>query len=352
MMVMAMAVPLSASAAPIDDARALIDAIQATGDSDRAWQMTQLVNSMSSAELQAFSDVGIAKIAELMDQQRAAIERAREAGYRPPEILDPVDSEPAGHPRNHVDEYPVFTDYTPDNVSCPNSPAQTQLNTIVDIRTTLVAAGIAYKLAKAIYDSTDPACHQLVVAIGVGSNPGTAVCIGLGIAETVVRVLFDVAHKSLELIDFCDDEVDYAKIRATFHGLEYIHDQLETHDTDMKTQLGIHDVEAQALVDQLITRLTRIEGKVDLLLKSQLEIAMDRRGGRSRPSVFYEERLDELCDYAQEAVNELPLVYLVAPQAQQMIVEGNSLKLTDPKLAADTCVRAFVRATSHSARLQ
>ncbi|HXC53065.1 MAG TPA: hypothetical protein VN634_19415 [Candidatus Limnocylindrales bacterium] len=346
MVVMAMAVAGPAAAAPVDDARALINAIVATGDTERAWQLTQVVDSMSEAELETFANSGIRELTGLMNQQREAIEAARDIGFRlPAEPPSPV-------VRNHNDDFPLFTDYTPDSTSCPNSPDQTSIGTIVAIRSTLVGAQAAYKIAKALYDDTNPVCHQLVVAIGVGSNPQTAVCIGLGIAETVVHVAFDVTAKALELIDFCDDEVDYAKIRATFHDLEFIHNQLTTHDTDEKLQVTTHDDEEQALLDDLLARLARIEGKLDLLMKSQLEIAMDRRGGRSRPSVFYEDRLDELCGYAQEAVDDLPDVYLVADQCQGLINEGLSLKLTDPKLAADTCVAAFVRATAGSSTLQ
>ena len=357
LVVMTIVVPGTASAAPIDDARALIGAIAAAGDSQRAWQLTQVVDSMSDSDLEAFANSGIRQLTDLINQQRDAIDQARALGYTVPDGLTELSengpSEPrSGDSRSHNPAYPVFTEYTPDSLSCPNSPGQTALTTIVGLRSTVVLAQAAYKIAKALYDDTDPVCHQLVVAIGIGSNPGTAVCIGLGIAETVVHVLFDIAQKSLELIDFCDEEVDYAKIRATFYGLEFIHNQLEDHDVAMKLQLATHDVETQALLDALLVRLARIEGKVDLLMKSQMEIAMDRKGGRSRPSVFYEERLDELCDYAQEAVDQLPGVYLVARRAQELVMQGVALKLTDPKLAADTCVEGFVRATNHSAVLQ
>ena len=353
MVVMAVAVSGSAGAAPIDDARALIKAIGSTGDSDRTWQLTQVVESMSESELQTFSESGIRVITDLINQQQAAIRSARVFGYVPPaEIVANASAAATRETRNHVDEYPVFTDYTPDSVSCPNSPDQTQLSTIVALRATLVGAQAAYKIAKGFYEGTNPVCHQLVVAIGVGSNPQTAVCIGLGIAETAVHVAFDIVAKALELVEFCDDEVDYAKIRATFHALDYVHEQLTDHDTEMKAQLTTHDVEEQALIDELIARLTRIETKVDLLLKSQLEIAMDRKGGRSRPSVFYEDRLDELCNIAQEAVNHLPAVYMLTHDTQELITEAQGLKLANPKLAADRCVQAFVRATSGSSTLQ
>jgi hypothetical protein len=354
MVVLAIAVSRAASAAPIDDARALIDAIAASGDSERTWQLTQLVDSMSDSELDTFANSGIRELTDLINRQQAAIKAARAFGYLPPPgaVADGSTSLSAQVTKNHNDEYPVFTDYTPDSVSCPNSPDQTELSTIVALHASLVGAQAAYKIAKGIYEGASPVCHQLVVAIGVGSNPQTAVCIGLGIAETAVHVAFDVVAKALELVDFCDQEVDYAKIRATFHGLEFVHDQLTTHDLEMKSQLTTHDTEVQALIDELIARLTRVETKVDLLLKSQLEIAMDRKGGRSRPSVFYEDRLDELCNVAQEAINQLPAVYLLTHDTQELVTQAQTLKLTNPKLAADRCVQAFVRATSGSSTLQ
>ncbi|HEY2773817.1 MAG TPA: hypothetical protein VGK20_07170 [Candidatus Binatia bacterium] len=345
-----MAAAGAALAAPIDDANALIAAISATGDSDRAWQLTQVVNSMSDSDLQAFSNAGINQLTDLINQQREAIAGLQAAGYQVPtgDAVEPSTSVP----RSATDGYPVFTSYTPDSTSCPNSPNQTQISTVITIRSTLVGALAAYKIAKALYDDTDPVCHQLIVAIGVGSNPQTFVCVGLGIAETVVHVAFDVAAKALELVDFCDDEVDYAKIRTTFHGLEFIHNELTDHDTAAKLQLQTHDTAVQALIDDLIARLDSIQGKIDLLLKTQLQIAMTRKSGQSRPSIFYEERLDELCSYAQAAVNQLPVVYLLSGNAQEAIDEGVALKTTDPKLAADDCVLGFVRATAGSSTLQ
>jgi hypothetical protein len=352
MLVLAVSGP--AAAAPIDDAGSLINAIASTGDKDRAWQLTQIVQSMSESELEAFANSGIQQITGLIHQQRAAIEAARTYGYLPGSNEAASGSPEAStrSTRNHVDSYPVFTDYTPDSVSCPNSPDQTEIGTIIALRATLIGTQAAYKIAKGIYEGASPGCHQLVVAIGVGSNPQTAICIGLGIAETAVHVAFDIVAKALELVKFCDDEVDYAKIRATFHGLEYVHDQLTTHDTEIAAQHDTHDVEVQTLVDDLIARLTRMENKFDLILKSQLELAMDRRGRRSRPSVFYEDRLDELCDAAQEAVDDLPSVYLLTSHTQALITEAEALKLTNPKLAADRCVQAFTRASSGSSTLQ
>jgi hypothetical protein len=344
-----LAIPRTALAAPIDDANALIAAIAATGDSDRAWQLQQVVNSMSDSDLQAFSDAGINQLTDMLNQQRDAIEKLRTAGYQVPtgDLVEPPYQRTVSG-----DGYPDFHDYVPDTTSCPNSPHQTQISTVVTIRSTLVGAMAAYKIAKALYDDTDPVCHQLIVAIGVGSNPQTFTCVGLGIAETVVHVAFDVAAKALELVDFCDDEVDYAKIRSAFHGLEFIHNELTDHDTAAKLQLQTHDTDIQALLDNLLARLASIQGKVDLLLKTQLQVAMSRRSHASRPSIFYEDRLDELCNYAQDAVDQLPVVYLISSHAQSLIDDGVAAKTTDPKLAADDCVLGFIQATAGSSTLQ
>lgn len=351
---LAMTCPAAVNAAPIDDARALIGAVAAMGDSQRARQLEQVIESMPEYELEAFSNSGIRGLTDLMNQQRRAIERARDLGFQFPDY--PTGSaasevETRG-PRTHDSDFPVFTDYTPDALSCPNTPDQTDLSTVIEIRRSLVAAELVYKIAKALYDDTNPACHQLVVAIGVGTNPATWGCVGLGIAETVVHVAFDVAKKALELIDFCDSEIDYARIKATYEGLEYVHDQVTIHDIETALQLDTHDLEVQALIDELIERLTRIESKADLLLKSQLEISMDRRRLRSRPSVFYEERLDEVCNLAQEAIADLPAVYLIVSRAQDFITEGQSLKASDPKAATDACIHAYRLATGRSNKLQ
>src|SRR5512140_2438647 len=77
MVLLVMAAPGAALAAPIDDANALIAAIAATGDTERAWQLTQVVNSMSDSDLEAFSNAGINRLTDLINQQREAVESAR-----------------------------------------------------------------------------------------------------------------------------------------------------------------------------------------------------------------------------------------------------------------------------------
>ncbi len=68
--------------------------------------------------------------------------------------------------------------------------------------------------------------------------------------------------------------------------------------------------------------------------------------------MFYEERLDEICGYAQEAITDLPVVYLAASAAQAIYDRAIQFKVTDPKRAADECIKAFLMATVRSDRIQ
>jgi hypothetical protein len=115
----------------------------------------------------------------------------------------------------------------------------------------------------------------------------------------------------------------------------------------MGERLATHDEEVQAKLQQAIARAASIESKVDLGLKTQLEVAMDRKATR-RPAVFYKERLDELCDLAQEAIDDLPPAYAPSALAQKMVSDGKQFKVTDPKRAADRCVAGFNLATTGS----
>jgi hypothetical protein len=71
-----------------------------------------------------------------------------------------------------------------------------------------------------------------------------------------------------------------------------------------------------------------------------------------RPSIFYEDRLDELCDLAQEAIDDLPPEYVLATTAQTLVNDGKAFKNTDPKRAADECIRGYSMATTGSSTLQ
>lgn len=348
--VMLLASTRIAVAAPIDDARDLVDSIAATGHAQEAADLQKVVDTMSDSELEVFTTSGIMKMRDGLDAYRKAVEAANAIGWTVPTSR----SKTGGDGRAATRGFTLPSDFPdgnyPDNPPCLNSPNTADWDTLVAVRATFFVAQEALLLATQAADVATNFCNLIIVGIGVGSNPQQGVCIGLEIALGVAEVIVETARGAAELVDFCDDGVDFARLDGVYQRLEYLHDHLDRHDTEIKTQLDTHDEEVQQLLDEVLERLATIEGKVDFLLQSQLEIAMSERGF-ARPSVYYEERLDELCELAQASIEELPRVYLVAEKARTLVADGMSLKTTDPKLAADTCIQGYVLATLGSGKL-
>lgn len=335
-----------ASAAPIDDARDLIDAISATGHAKEAADLEQVVDSMSDSELEAFTTSGIMRMRDALDTYRSVVVSEKVGSGSPA----PGGGLRRGTPRLALPSDFPLADF-PSSSICAASPDQNPWVNIQGSRSAFFAAQVVWETAYGAARVGADVCDQIVVAIGVGSNAYKGVCIGLNIAKGVAEAILFTAEQAIRLAEFCDDGVDQARAGALYERQSYIHDHLAAHDTEMKAQLDTHDEEVQQLLDEVLARLATIESKVDYLLRSQLEIAMSERGF-ARPSVYYEERLDELCDLAQASIDELPKVYLVSEKARTLVAEGMSLKATDPKLAADTCIQGYVLATLGSNKLQ
>jgi hypothetical protein len=351
LLAVALVAPGVAAAGPRDDAQGLADAIAAFGYPDRAAEIERLVATMSDAEAQALADTGIrditAGIYKYLGAEDVAISLGAPIGTeRPPLNLQ---SNGTATMQDRSTGLPDG-DY-PDTLSCPDSPTRSNFQTVFGLYTAFVVAKDVAKIAQHALEAGKFGCLTVVVAIGVGGNPQTVACIVLQIAFAVVDVALEVAFDAIALVDRCDGGIDAAEIEGAYERLAHLHTDLEDHDADIKLDLMTHDVDIKALLADIIQRLARMEDTLNLVKKSQLEIAMNRRL-KTRPSVFYEERLDELCDLAQEAVNDLPVVYLIAGQAQDLVDDGVAFKLSDPKRAADECVKAFELATKRSQTLQ
>jgi len=343
--------PAVADAGPREDAQALADAIRAFGYPDEAAQIETLAASMSDAEAQALADTGIrditAGIYEYLGAEEVAASLGAPIGGARPALG--LRSDGTAMMRDRSAGLPNG-DY-PDTLSCSDSPTRSNFQVVFGLHTAFVVAKNVAKIAQHALEAGKYGCLTVVVAIGVGGNPQTVACIILQIAFAVVDVALEVAFDAIALVDRCDSGIDAAEIEGAYERLGHLHTDLETHDTDIKSDIMIHDEDIKALLADIIMRLSRMEDTLNLVKKSQLEIAMNRRL-KTRPSVFYEERLDELCDLAQEAVNDLPVVYLIAGQAQDLVDDGVAFKITDPKRAADECVKAFELATKRSQTLQ
>lgn len=344
--------PSVANAAPRDDAQDLADAIRAFGYPAEAAEIEALVAGMSDGEVQAMADTGIVDITaglyEYMDAEQVAISFGAPIASERPALS--VQSDGLARTRDQSVGLPDG-DYPGDPVPCPGSPTRSDFNTVFALHTAFVVAKDVAKIAQHALEAGKYGCLTVVVGIGVGGNPQTPICVALQIAFAIVDVALEVAFDAIDLVDRCDGGIDAAEIEGAYERLGHLHTDLETHDSDIKSDISTHDTDIKALLADIISRLARMEDTLNLVKKSQAEIAMNRRL-KIRPSVFYEERLDEVCDLAQEAVDDLPVVYLIAGKAQQLVDDGMAFKVTDPKRAADECIKAHELATKRSQTLQ
>ncbi len=343
--------PSVANAGPRDDAQDLADAIRTFGYPAEAAEIEALVAGMSDGEVQTLADTGIrgitAGLYEFLDAEEVAVSLGAPMATERPSLSG--QSSGVVRMQDRSTGLPVG-DY-PDTLSCPTSPTRSNFQTVFALHTAFVVAKDVAKIAQHALEAGKYGCLTVVVGIGVGGNPQTPICIALQIAFAIVDVALEVAFDAIDLVDRCDGGIDAAEIEGAYERLDHLHTDLGTHDTDIKDDILVHDTDIKALLADIITRLARMEGTLDLIKKSQAEIAMNRRL-KIRPSVFYEERLDEICDLAQEAVDDLPVVYLIAGKAQNLVDDGMAFKITDPKRAADECIKAHELATKRSQTLQ
>lgn len=339
----ALAAPSAAQAGPRDEVYAVAASIRSLGEESRAAEIEALAGVMSDEDAQRLVNYGIAKVTAAFNdiaQQRVAARR-QGVPLSSPEDLNRGVTSSAGLPDGAY----------PDPAKCFTSPDGSNFDQLFIAFTAVQTARTAFNLAKDVVDLAGWGCSTVVVAIGVGGNPQTVVCaIAQGLL-TVAGGLLGVAEETINIINFCDGAIQFTDNRTTLQRTEHIHDDLEAARVEILAELEEHDVDIKAILAMILAQLTVIENKVDLGLKSQAEIAMHTRF-RTRPSVFYEERLDEICGYAQEAINDLPVVYLAASAAQEFHDRAIQFKVTDPKRAADECIKAFLMATVRSDRIQ
>ena len=347
LLVSAVLLPAVAIAAQREDAIDMANTMRGLGYAEQASQVEQLVVGMSDSELQLlddlnFSEVG-AKLKAYLDAKQEL--DVAEAFVQPPSV----------GPRSVLSDFDLTTFpppiYPPQSSTCLNPVGVTSSAQLkVGLKATVFALREALTAADGVQRAAMPACNIIIIAIGIGGNAASA-CIISGIALGVADGVLAVAENIVDNLIFCDEQVHFAESAASTKRIEHVSHQLETHHVEITEQLATHDVEVQAKLRQAIARATSIERKIDLGLKTQLEVAMDRKMVK-RPSIFYEERLEELCDLAQEAIDDLPPGYVLATRAQGLVNIGMQLKATDPKRAADECTRGFSMATTGSTEIQ
>ncbi len=289
-------------------------------------------------------------LAELQDRVRATqagFEAVRAQAVAPaPTTLKGVFSDTNGP--LPAATYPSVRDICPLHGNTDVSPTQrndtTEVlelqRTISVARIVLEQAEIAATVAKAIWSAAGRTCDQVVVAAGFGSN-ASLVCIIADVILAAVDIIVQEAHFTLEFFqrrvnskNACDGAVDTAEIAANYERLDHVHRDMEIFKQEVQEQLD------------------RMEEKIDLLLKTQLEDAL-QLGSRVRAGVAYTDRIDEVCAAAQEAIDDADaLGYKVLVRAQALHDLGQQLIPTNPKKAFDKCKAGYQLVTKKSASLK
>jgi hypothetical protein len=304
--------PGAASADVRGDIERLAESYASLGRVDAAERLRNAVAGFSDAELDQALGQTSGQIAELVDLN---VELASQIGVA---NSSAVESPMLEGPRSAGFPEPSFS------ASCPESNEVSYDD--------LLAGRIALTVAKGIWAAASRACDEVIVAIGVGGNV-SLVCI---IAD---EILF-AAEETFNFIELCNDDIAGARADAVFERTEHIHDDIATHDTEIK-----------ALIATIGNKIDLLQGAVDLVAKTQLEQMAIVLGG-SRAGVMYTDRLVELCDAAQEAIDDsIALNYDVNPQLQVQRDQGVALIASDPKKAHDLCRDVYRKATRRNARL-
>jgi hypothetical protein len=287
----------AASADVRGDLERLAESYASLGRTDAAERLRTAVAGFSDAELdQTFGQV-TGQIDELVDLN---MELASQIGVAQSPAVESPRS--AGFPE------PSFS------ATCPESNEVSYDD--------LLAGRIALTVAKGVWAAASRACDEVIVAIGVGGNV-SLVCI-------IADELLYAAEETFNFIELCNDDIAGARADAVFARTEHLHGDLETHDAEVK-----------ALIATIGAKIDLLQGAVDLLAKTQLEQMAVLLGG-ARAGVMYTDRLVELCDAAQEAIDDATaLNYVVNPTLQAKVNEGVALMATDPKKAHDLCRDAY-----------
>ncbi len=307
-----LAVPVDGLADVRGEFGRIAESYVALGQADSAEQLMATVGVFSDAELEETYGGVSGKLSELADLNfDLAIARDINQSFTPvPRSPNPTFPEP------------VFAS------ACPES-SELSFDSFL-------AAFVVVDVAKAIWAGLDRGCNTIVVAIGVGTN-ASALCIP-------VDIVFHAAESVLKGIELCQGDIALARTTATFQRTAHLHTDI----TEVESDLTTHDAEIKAELALINTKLDAMKDALDQLSKTQLEQMVLVLGG-SRAGVMYTDRLPELCDAAQLAIDEADsLGYGVAPGAQAKKDEGAALIATDPKLAHDFCKQAYRLATRGS----
>jgi len=103
-----------------------------------------------------------------------------------------------------------------------------------DTNDTIIALGV-FLVAEAIKQAAISGCGTVVVVLGNGGSPQSAVC------SSAVAAVFQVARGVWEEFLICQSSIDSAEILGIYQRTEDIFNQVNEHDTTINNNLDTHD---------------------------------------------------------------------------------------------------------------
>lgn len=139
-------------------------------------------------------------------------------------------------------------------------------STRADTNASIATLG-TFLVAEAVKDAAISGCGTVVVVLGNGGSPQSAICSG------GVSAVFQVARAVWETFLLCQESIDNAEILGTYQRTEDVfnsinaHDTqikaaVEQHDSDIKFDLAAHDAD---ISEQVATHDVDIKERLDLL---------------------------------------------------------------------------------------
>jgi hypothetical protein len=121
-------------------------------------------------------------------------------------------------------------------------------------------------------------------------------------------------------------------------------------DEDEVEQLAVHDQDVKEQLDRIEAKIDDLADKVGLIQRTQLEQTLVARD-ESRLTVLHTDRMEEVCDAAQRAIDASSgLGYRVKQKAQRQVDQALAVQGGDPKQAVALCRNAY-RSASYGRKL-
>ena len=234
---------------------------------------------------------------------------------------------------------------------------------------------VAYYILKAISVAASKVCDETVVVLGEGGNTAAA-CLPFAIASSVAKAVYGSALGAANIVGaegrtkaYCNARIAGLYAKNSNERLVALKTDLDTAVTTLEGILAGDVVTIDGKIADVKTELDNFRLDVDFRL-GKLQADMDTvltilkgdglsgHGGARWNDAYHSggtgsERLTEVCNRAQDALDQAKIFYKVGVRAQTLISRGNKLISLEnqPRKGFEACRTAYRLATDKAYRL-